>query len=53
MFPQGVREACAALKQRMDFVKEKVKKESGREPNWLELVKHCHAQDVDLCERYW
>lgn len=45
--------ACTALKQRMDIVKEKMKKESGREPNWLELVKHCYAQDVDLSERYW
>lgn len=50
---QGVRVASTALKQRMDVVKEKFKKEFGREPSWLELVKLCHAQDVDLSERYW
>lgn len=49
----GVRVASSALKQRMDVEKEKMKKATGEEPTWLQLVKHCHANDVDLCERYW
>lgn len=50
---QGVRKASAALRERMDVVKEKMEKETGKSPSWLELVKKCHQEDVDLCERYW
>lgn len=50
---QGIRVACTTLKERLDVVKEKMKKESGKEPEWLELVKQSYAQDVDLSERYW
>ncbi|XP_070000799.1 uncharacterized protein [Penaeus vannamei] len=49
----GVRKASAALRERMDVVKEKMEKETGKSPSWLELVKKCHQEDVDLCERYW
>nr|BAS67018.1 aldehyde oxidase [Penaeus japonicus]BBC28100.1 aldehyde oxidase [Penaeus japonicus] len=49
----GVRKASAALRERMDVVKEKIEKETGKSPTWLELVKKCHGEDVDLCERYW
>ncbi|XP_063888909.1 uncharacterized protein LOC135115838 isoform X1 [Scylla paramamosain] len=49
----GVRKASLALKERMDVEKEKIKKDTGKEPTWLELVQHCFSHDVDLCERYW
>nr|XP_053654156.1 uncharacterized protein LOC128703486 [Cherax quadricarinatus] len=49
----GVRVACTSLRQRLDVVKEKMKKETGKDPTWLQLVKKCHAEDVDLSQRYW
>lgn len=49
----GVKIASTALRQRMDVIKEKMKSETGKDPSWLELVKKCHAEDVDLSERYW
>lgn len=49
----GVRKASLTLKERMDVEKEKMKKDSGEEPTWLQLVQHCLNHDVDLCERYW
>lgn len=53
VFLQGVKVASTALRERIDVVRKKVKSETGKDPTWLELIKKCHAVDVDLCERYW
>ncbi|KAK7081739.1 hypothetical protein SK128_005861 [Halocaridina rubra] len=49
----GVRQAAIALRLRLDVVREKMKKETGKDPTWVELVQKASAEDVDLCERYW
>ncbi|XP_064107764.1 uncharacterized protein LOC135216406 [Macrobrachium nipponense] len=49
----GAKVACDALFARMNAVKERMKRNTETEPTWIELVKKCHAVDVDLCERYW
>lgn len=49
----GARVACEALRQRIDVVKDKIKKRTGVDPTWIEVIKKCHSNDVDLCERYW
>ncbi|KAK7027383.1 hypothetical protein SK128_013597 [Halocaridina rubra] len=49
----GAKVACDALLERMNIVRDLLKKELKRDPTWLELVKECRSLDVDLSERYW
>ncbi|XP_045620965.1 LOW QUALITY PROTEIN: uncharacterized protein [Procambarus clarkii] len=49
----GAKVACEALRKRIDVVREKMKKDTGDDPSWVELIKNCHAEDIDISERYW
>nr|XP_053649189.1 uncharacterized protein LOC128700182 isoform X1 [Cherax quadricarinatus]XP_053649190.1 uncharacterized protein LOC128700182 isoform X1 [Cherax quadricarinatus]XP_053649191.1 uncharacterized protein LOC128700182 isoform X1 [Cherax quadricarinatus]XP_053649192.1 uncharacterized protein LOC128700182 isoform X1 [Cherax quadricarinatus] len=44
----GAKVACEALRQRIDVVRAKMKN-----PSWVQLIRKCHKNDVDICERYW
>ncbi|KAG7171465.1 Indole-3-acetaldehyde oxidase-like [Homarus americanus] len=49
----GAKVVCEGLLQRINVVKEAMKKTGGKDPTWLELIKKCYTEGVDLCQRYW
>ncbi|XP_076041684.1 uncharacterized protein LOC143025623 [Oratosquilla oratoria] len=49
----GARKACEKLKDRLEVVKKKMRKENEKEPTWKELLAYCAFEDIDLTQRYW
>lgn len=44
--------ACETLKERLDKVKDEMKKEGKNSPTWVEIVTKAYETGVDLSSKY-